>query len=31
MATKSFNSIDRSVSYITYTPTANCDMDLIVV
>jgi len=26
MATKSFNSIDRSVSYVTYTPTANCDM-----
>jgi len=27
MATKSFNSIDRSVSYVTYTPTANCDME----
>jgi len=26
MATKSFNSIDRSVSYVTYTPSANCDM-----
>ena len=26
MATKSFNSIDRTVSYVTYTPTANCDM-----
>lgn len=26
MATKTFNSIDRSVDYVAYTPTANCDM-----
>ncbi len=26
MATKTFNSIDRSVDYVTYTPTANCNM-----
>lgn len=26
MATKSFNSIDRTVDYVTYTPSANCNM-----